>query len=183
MQASRRRPQWKRGEIQSTAAIKVAQHLGCEIERHTQTKKSICRADHPEISGTGVDHRGINTEEAMPEATALRRDHGRDSPHRNPKKCRALFEQQSHRAPELISGLGQTYLKVDISTSVETVSRDRHHNLVCSRRANSETVVMLVLSAVLEIHLLWHMRCAGFSCNSKRAMNPLPNTRASIFER
>src|SRR5262249_8485857 len=99
------------------------------------------------------------------------------------KNCRALFEQQSHRAPELISGLGQTYLKVDISTSVETVSRDRHHNLVCSRRANSETVVMLVLSAVLEIHLLWHMRCAGFSCNSKRAMNPLPRASATLSRR
>src|SRR5215831_18490003 len=101
----------------------------------------------------------------------------------HPQNCRALFERQSDRAPGTISALGQTFLKVDISTSVETVSRDRHHNLVCSRRANSETVVMLVLSAVLGIHLLWHMRCAGFSCNSKRAINPLPNTRASILQR
>src|SRR5262245_17150836 len=40
---------------------------GMRIERHTQTKESIRRADDPEISA-GLDHRGINTEEDTPEA-------------------------------------------------------------------------------------------------------------------
>src|SRR5262249_5206722 len=41
---------------------------------------------------------GINTEDAMPEATALRRDHEETALIAVQKNCRALFEQQSHRA-------------------------------------------------------------------------------------
>jgi len=33
------------------------------IEHHSQTKESLRRADDPEISGAGLDHREINTEE------------------------------------------------------------------------------------------------------------------------
>ena len=41
---------------------------------------------------------GINIEDAMPEATALRRDHEETALIAVQKNCRALFEQQSHRA-------------------------------------------------------------------------------------
>src|SRR5262249_16793057 len=41
---------------------------------------------------------GINIEDAMPEATALRRDHEETALSAVQKNCRALFEQQSHRA-------------------------------------------------------------------------------------